>query len=47
LTDVVNAERDAFMAESDYIGAMADYMQARIRAYSVVGDLIERIRSRQ
>jgi len=47
LTDVLNAEREAFSAESDYIGAMADYLQARIRAYSAVGDLVERIRSRQ
>jgi len=47
LTDVVNAERDAFMAESDHIAAMADYMQARIRAYSAVGDLVDRIRAQQ
>jgi len=47
LTDVLNAEREAFAAESDYISAMADYLQARIRAFSAVGDLVERIRSRQ
>jgi len=47
LTDVLNAEREAFSAESDYISAMADYLQARIRAFSAVGDLVERIRSRQ
>jgi len=47
LTDVVNAERDTFIAESDYISAMADRVNARIRAYYAVGDLVERMRARQ
>ncbi|AQS41908.1 MAG: Outer membrane efflux protein [Candidatus Tokpelaia hoelldobleri] len=47
LTDVVNAERDIFMAESDRITALADYLNARVRAYAAVGDLVERIRQRQ
>jgi len=47
LNDVVNAERDTFMAESDYISAMADRINARIRSYYAVGDLVERLRKRQ
>lgn len=47
LTDVVNAERDTFIAESDHIAAMADYMSAVVKSYSAVGDLVERIRARQ
>jgi len=47
LTDVVNAERDTFMAESDYISAMADRINARIRAYYAVGGLVERLRAHQ
>jgi len=47
LTDVVNAERETFTAENDYITAMTDYLQARLRAYSAIGDLVERIRSHQ
>jgi len=46
LTDVVNAERDTFMAESDYISAMADRINARIRAYYAVGELVERLRGK-
>ncbi|AQS40731.1 MAG: Type I secretion system outer membrane protein [Candidatus Tokpelaia hoelldobleri] len=46
LTDVVNAERDIFMAESDRITALADYLNARVRAYAAVGDLVERLRKR-
>lgn len=44
LTDVVNAERDTFIAESDHITAMADYLTAIIKSYSAVGELVERIR---
>lgn len=47
LTDVVNAERDTFIAESEYITAMADHMSARVKAYTAVGELVDRIRSRQ
>jgi len=47
LTDVVNAERDTFMAESDYISAMADRINARIRAYYAVGGLVEKLREHQ
>ncbi|UXN07395.1 TolC family protein [Bartonella sp. HY761] len=44
LTDVVNAERETFIAESEYVTAMADYMTARIKAYTAVGELVERLR---
>jgi len=47
LTDVVNAERDIFIAESDRVTALADYLNARVRAYAAVGDLVERIRKQQ
>jgi adhesin transport system outer membrane protein len=44
LTDVVNAERDTFMAESEYITAQADRLSARVKAYVAVGQLVKRIR---
>jgi len=47
LTDVVNAERDTFMAESDYINAMADRINAQIRAYYAMGELVKRLSERQ
>lgn len=45
LTDVVNAERETFIAQSEYITAMADYMNARIKAYHAIGELVQHLRS--
>ncbi|WP_245256560.1 TolC family protein [Bartonella tamiae] len=44
LTDVVNAERDTFIAESDFILAQTDRLTARIKAYTAVGQFVARIR---
>ncbi|MHC5308250.1 TolC family protein [Bartonella sp. LJL80] len=44
LTDVVGAERDTFMAESDFIVAQSDRLNARVKAYSAVGQFVARIR---
>lgn len=44
LTDVVNAERDTFQAESTYIAAQSDRLAAKVKAYSAVGQFVSRIR---
>lgn len=44
LTDVVNAERDTFNAENEYIQAQADKLAARIKAYVAVGQFVKRMR---
>lgn len=46
LTDVINAERDTFMAESDHITAISDRLYAKIKAYYAVGQLVSRLRER-
>jgi len=45
LSDVVNAERDTFMAENDHVSAIADYLNAIIKSYTAVGELVERMRA--
>lgn len=44
LTDVVNAERDTFAAESTFITAQSDRLSAKVKAYSAVGQFVSRIR---
>ncbi len=44
LTDVINAERDAFVAESDQITALSDRLYAKIKAYYAGGQLVSRLR---
>lgn len=46
LTDVINAERDTFMAESDQITAISDRLYAKVKAYYAVGQLVTRLRER-
>ncbi|MFX6794123.1 hypothetical protein ABTH15_20090, partial [Acinetobacter baumannii] len=41
LTEVITRDREIFLAEEEWINAMADGIRARIKAYAAVGKFVE------
>lgn len=44
LTEVITRDREIFLAEEEWINAMADGIRARIKAYAAVGKFVELLR---
>lgn len=47
LTEVITRDREIFLAEEEWINAMADGIRARIKAYAAVGKFVELLRQQE
>ncbi|MDR0476495.1 MAG: hypothetical protein LBH14_00950, partial [Desulfobulbaceae bacterium] len=46
LTDVINAEREIYQADTERINAVSDGVMAKIKVYTAVGEFTSLLRTR-